>query len=440
MKKIKIVLLTLIFWLLLYPFQLGSKPLAEALKAQAGLPGHNQEISVIVEKNQIKKQLEVADLPEKAPVYYSLTNLGRKSIKPQAVINGRDWFSDRSIVDYALNEIDQENLTDEEKTLAIFYFMVKNTYHWTPPLYDTSYYFIENPVQYLNNWGYGYCGNTARVLAQLLFLAGYKARLVNLTNHIVTEVFYDESWHGLDPDTGLYYRSQTGKIASAEEIINNKQLLESPIWIKDKQTVIKINRLSGSSNWDQAALDLAYSEKVWRYTPAEESLANTDYRKELWYHMRPNEEIRFYYDFKDKYYWGFKSDPPPEYTNGVLISDNNGGVFKFQLPFPILASYIFRPNLCRAAEPIRFSLDGWHWQKITACENDVLNLTDLFPRGEGSFPTQQYFLALPLSLTDYQILTQFQTAAKSIPVPTIGVNELELKNPLRSDIKVEFGY
>jgi len=69
-----------------------------------------------------------------------------------------------------------------------------------------------------------------------------------------------------------------------------------------------------------------------------------------------------------------------------------------------------------------------------------LSLTDLFPIGEGSYPTQKYFLLLPWSLTDYQILTQFQTAPRSIPRPNVGVNNVEIKKSLKSDIEIEFGY
>jgi len=123
-----------------------------------------------------------------------------------------------------------------------------------------------------------------------------------------------------------------------------------------------------------------------------------------------------------------------------LISENKGGYYQFDLPFPIVASYIHKPNLCKAINKIRFSLNGTHWKKITDCQNDVLNLTDLFPIGERSYPAKKYFLTLPLSLSEYQVLTQFQTAPRSIPRLKLGVNDIEIKNPLSSNIEVKFGY
>lgn len=432
MKKLKIVFLILVIWILVYPLKFGSKPLTEELKLKVGLPSHDKEISLIVEKNQIKKQLEV-DIPsQEKPIYYSITNLGQKTIKPQVVVNGLDWFTGRSIVDYALNQLDLKSASNEKVVITLFDFVVNNRYHWSPPLYETSYYYLENPVQYFNSWGYGFCSNSSSVLIQLLSLAGFEGRMVNIVDNVVAEVFYDGSWHALDPDLEVYYRNFKGEIASVEEIVDNDQLLNSPIWIKEvNEATKKIIREVHA---------LAFSKPTQRNTPVEGFMASQDYQNELIYRLSPDEEIRFYYNFKGKYYWAYRDLQPPEFTNGVLISKNKGGYFRLELPFPILTTYIYRPNLCQAIIKTRFSLDGLRWKKLTNCRDDTINLADLFPIGEGSYPTEKYFLVLPFSITDYQILTQFQAAPKSIPHLNSGINDVELKEALDSNVKLEFGY
>ena len=161
-------------------------------------------------------------------------------------------------------------------------------------------------------------------------LAGYEARLVNLVDHVVGEVFYSGAWHVLDPDIEVYFRNSQGLVASAEEIAGNNQILNSPVWLKN----IEENK----KNIVTEVLIKTYSEKPWRYTPAAESIKNKEYQSELIYRLRPKEEIRFYYYFKGRYYWGFEDKRPPEFTNGVLISQNQGGFFRWELPFPIVAA------------------------------------------------------------------------------------------------------
>jgi len=420
-----------LYWLFFTPVA-EVKQIPEEIKTKISLPDNNEVISLVVEKGQIKNQFEVDNYDQEKQVYYSIANLGRRVIKPQVVINGQDWFTDRSILDYALKEIDRQKASNEEVVVALLEFVVNNRYHFNPSLEDTYYYFLDSPVQYFNSWGYGFCDNSALTLVQFLYLAGFEAREVNIKDHVVSEVFYDEVWHMLDSDREVYYRNFKGKIASIEEIVNNNQLLDSPIWLKETgvDAVKKTQKLQV----------IAFSEKAKRHYPAEMFVENKDYQNELIYRLRPNEEIRFYYNFMDKYYWGWKSNQPPEFTNGVLISGNKGGFYKFDLSFPIVASYIYKPNLCKAINKTRFSLNGIRWKKITDCQDDVLNLTDLFPIGEGSYPTRKYFLTLPWSLTDYQVLTQFQTAPRSIPKLKSGVNDVEIKKSLKSDIEIEFGY
>ena len=403
----------------------------ENLIDKLNLPSSDRSVSLIIEKGQIDQQINLDDYEQVKPIYYSVTNLGITQVKPQVVVNGKDWFTDQAIVNDALKEIDRQKATSEEVSLAMLKFVINNRYHHEPPLYKV-YQSIENPVQYFNSWGYGWCSDSALSLVQLLHLANYKARLVSIEDHLVGEVYYDEAWHMLDPDREVYYKNLKGEIASVKEIVNNNQLLNQPFFTGEKGVdVIPFTRKMQIEAFAKNARD---------YQPAKTLIDHQDYQNELVYRLRSNEEIRFYYDYQGKYYWGFKSKQPPEFTNGVLISGNNGGFYQFQLPYTILASYIHKPNLCKATIKVRFSLDGKDWKRVTNCQDDVLNLADLFPIGENSFPANKYYLTLPWSLDDYQIITQFQVAPKSIPKFNLGSNQIEMKKALKTDIKVEFGY
>ena len=143
-----LAILALIFWFFYRP-ETETK-LSEVLKIRAGLPAHDNEISLAVEKNHTDQQFTVGDLAQNSPIYYSITNSGQRTIKPQVVINDFDWFTDKAILDFALKNLDLKKASDEEKALALLNFVVNNRYHWSPPLYDTSYYYLENPVRYLN--------------------------------------------------------------------------------------------------------------------------------------------------------------------------------------------------------------------------------------------------------------------------------------------------
>lgn len=428
---ILIIFLSLNFWSFFFRPSQEITPIFSWLSFAAGLPYSNKTTSFILQKNQVKNQVSLSRNTQEDLIYYSISNLGKKIITPQVIINGQDWFSDQGILDSALRNFNKNSFTNQDKVLAIFKFVTDNQSHWHTPLYGTSYYYVDNPVRYLNNWGYGFCSDSSTILIQLLTLAGYNARLVNLVDHVVAEVFYDGFWHVLDPDMEVYYLNKKGRIASVEDIVADNSLLDFPIWLREisNNTKASIRQI----------LAKAYSQPPKIFTPAERGLNSKKYQSQFKYQLRPGEEIRFYYNFPGKFYWSYSDKKPPEFTNGILISRNKGGLIRTTLPYPIVSAYLYKPGLCKPPVP-RFSLDGIHWKKLPTCQDDILNFFDLFPVGEKTYPIEKYFLLLPFSFKDYQLLTQFQIAPKSIPRFNFETNMIELKEALNSDIKLEFGW
>lgn len=94
-------------------------------------------------------------------------------------------------------------------------------------------YLQNQALLYLNSNGFGFCSDSATVLAQVWQLLGYPARVWGLDGHVVPEVFADGVWHMLDPDLRVYYVGSTGGIASVNELEEDPSLITSPIQMLD---------------------------------------------------------------------------------------------------------------------------------------------------------------------------------------------------------------
>ncbi len=78
--------------------------------------------------------------------------------------------------------------------------------------------------------GFMRCGQVNRLGADIFSAAGYKTRIVGLKSHTIAEIFYDNSWHYFDADTGsngiCIFDSRTENIPSVKEINESKRLQE----------------------------------------------------------------------------------------------------------------------------------------------------------------------------------------------------------------------
>src|SRR3990167_7309757 len=140
MKIIKIISIfilvsffSLILWSFLYSPTREVTPMYSWLSFAADLPYSDKTVSLTIGKNQTDAQLTIDSNDQEKLVYYSLTNLGIRAIKPQAIMNGHDWFSDEAILGSALKNLDNNTATNQEKVLAIFKFVTDNQYHWKTP-------------------------------------------------------------------------------------------------------------------------------------------------------------------------------------------------------------------------------------------------------------------------------------------------------------------
>ncbi len=126
--------------------------------------------------------------------------------------------ADFSSLKEIVNEVIAPGMSDEQKALALWRFVMNNCYlgRW-----GTSF----DALEHLNVYGYGHCGTFAAVLESLWWTAGLKARHVNIGNHAATEVFYDNDWHYIDSNTRSFFLEKDNQtIASLENLNDDPEL------------------------------------------------------------------------------------------------------------------------------------------------------------------------------------------------------------------------
>jgi hypothetical protein len=280
----------------------------------------------------------------------------------------------------------------------------------------------------------GHCSEFAKTLAILANQIGLSSRVFFFEKHAITEIYYQGDWHMSDASRKIYLRKSNNKIASINDIFNNIALVNQ---IKNE----------GTKNFYKEFLVNKNIVEVENY---EADLKNS-WEEKISYALRPNEEIRFYYNWPGKYFYRENNNPPETFTNGLLISPLETGkiLFKkpsvksFQLPYPILASYVSGKGLCNRHNQLQFSLNQKDWINVKKyCQDDILRLVDVFPKGKNAKITNHYFLKLKLSPFSgkAKAYTQFQVAPKSIPRLQDGENIIELKSLLSQKASLRFAY
>lgn len=359
--------------------------------------------------------------PSIKPTYYSIYNPNYFPILPHVVINNHDW----STVDSIMEEIFTNTASSSaEIAFSLWNFVSKNIYHAPSPAKgvtnDVLYTEVRNPPQMLNSWGYSYCGDTAAVLAQLGYLSGFPSRTVNVKNsHSATEFFYDNKWHLFDADRQVVYIDK-GAVASYEEVRNNLRLISGTD-----------HKLLAGYFGDIKNLQFEY------FTATQSTMVYyddtypivSDFPLELHAH----DEIRFYYDWRDAYFWNSISDKPPVFTNGFLISPVSatgqlkgliGKPYEIQLPYPIVGLFLLIPQ-CNLSK-IFLSVENSQLSDIGdfSCSEEVVNLSEYIPKGTNTYPSHSLSILLPFILPNGFIITQFQVAPNSLPTITEGTNTI----------------
>ena len=181
--------------------------------------GQAREYSQIIIVNDYTYEIEVDGSLDPVNETIIIENLGDSPVvNPRITVNGLyDWFDTETI---AL-EVTRDCNTDEEKALAIWDFIRCNFQHLDSPG-DRE---CHNPVVAMNVYGYANCGYHSTVFTALCRSIGIPARVWEVWHHTITEAFYNNAWHMLDSDIGLYYLAADNRtIASVEQLWDDQKI------------------------------------------------------------------------------------------------------------------------------------------------------------------------------------------------------------------------
>ena len=181
--------------------------------------GQSREYSRIITVNDYTYEIEVEGSRDPVNETIIIENLGDSPlVNPRITVNGLyDWFDTETI---AL-EVTRDCNTDEEKALAIWDFLRLNFQHLNSPG-DRE---CHNPVVAMNVYGYANCGYHSSVFTALCRSIGLRARVWEVWHHTITEAFYNNAWHMLDSDIGLYYLAADNRtIASVEQLWEDQKI------------------------------------------------------------------------------------------------------------------------------------------------------------------------------------------------------------------------
>ncbi|NOY96972.1 MAG: hypothetical protein GXO81_11515 [Chlorobi bacterium] len=188
--------------------------------------------------------------------------------------------------------------TDREKAVALFRWAAENNFWWGG-VEEKGIGLINDPVKRFNMYKLGVCSSIAASLADLWMAAGFPSRTVDVTHHVVTEVYYGGKWHLLDPSVGMYGIGRDGiDIPSVREIAKDQQLVE---WAGDNQGYTSFGR---GDVRDYGTHFIHYMKDLdWQRSRRKFHEMKLD--------LRPGEKIQ--------YTWHNEGKPHPEVQGGHII-------------------------------------------------------------------------------------------------------------------------
>jgi hypothetical protein len=240
-------------------------------------------------------EIDLADIGSIANEGIILKNTGTTNIvNPWLVLNKRrDWYD----VDTMLSGVLGSETDPKKRAFLIWQFIKLNRYHWYPAEVLAE---VHSTTKFINVYGYGFCDDSAINSEALFKRAGSSyARSWGLNGHVVPEVYYNSSWHMLDPDLQVFY-PQRDNIRTAG--VND---CASDGWL--------VSRISGSSieSLYTSSEDNTTFENLWSVT---HTMAMT---------LRPGEQLERYWYNWGKYHDFCYFQEPPQYGNGRVVYEPN---------------------------------------------------------------------------------------------------------------------
>jgi hypothetical protein len=396
----------------------------------------------------------------------TIANLGADPVvNPRLVANGkRDWFSTADL----LAGIIAPGMSDRDKALAIWRFLVDHRYHDAPAHPDIE---MHDPVRFLNVYGYGFCDDSATNFMVLAEQAGLKARVWGLSGHVVPEAFFEGDWRMLDPDGEIYYLEDDGRaIAGLKTLEQRPDLIRkypSPYYT-DAEKLVSIYTTTG---------DNQLADGYRRKSEAVHTLAFT---------LRPGESLTRHHENWGLFFSSYDKIRAPRDTarqhfgNGtfvlspvfahdtfrkgaetvsnlraerageawVLASDRGEGtlVYGFASPYPYLDGSVTIAGQGRVA--LAFSETGEAWTDVWTSApgpsfDTTVRLGGYF-RTRAGRPTYAYRLRLTVDgrVQVLRFRSDIQVAPASLPALAAGENTIRYRDESKGArrVSIEFAY
>ncbi|MEW5977462.1 MAG: transglutaminase domain-containing protein [Acidobacteriota bacterium] len=304
-------------WLTLFAATSGPALAASSENGKRPHPSDARTHTEVIQSSRHSFEIDVKGTIAPENLEILIENKGSVPVKnPRVTINGQyNWYTLEGMVE----EITRGATTDEEKAMALFHFVARQSYWWTHPKDRTAF----NPVRFFNNYGYHVCAQAASALVGLCRAAGLEARVYEIWHHTVAEVKWDGAWHQLDPDFRTWYLKDDNKT-----IASMADLERHPEWVARS---FKPSRWFLSPDDGRKVVYRPEAETVeesWanNYGTSEDNYVEGGY--DAWIYqvhtmdltLRPEEKlVRWWRPVLRKYYDRARTQEPPRYANGQLI-------------------------------------------------------------------------------------------------------------------------
>ena len=239
----------------------------------------------------------------------TVENVGRTDVHSAwLAVNGRDWYS----IDAMLDTITEPDMTDRERTFAVYELFKNNFYHYNVAecRLDEEGYLVSDvldPVKMFNCYENNGCSLHAINVATLWRRLGLDARVINFkSTHWYSEVFYDGAWHMMDADARVFFPKH-----------DNETIACMDDWARDRYLLKRAHHKGDFARADVAA-DLDHATHY-----ADEN-TGTPFRAQSGHCMdidlRPGEKIVYRWDNIGKFHdnWRHK-EYVPKYANGRFV-------------------------------------------------------------------------------------------------------------------------
>ncbi len=147
------------------------------------------------------------------------------------VVNPRittDNSVDTSSAAAVVKKVTDDDMTDEQKAIACWKFMLKHYYHWTPAVEPDVLHQVRDFAKAINSYGYGPCFQNAPVVSALWEACGFETRNWTIGGHTMPEVKFGGQWHMIDADARAFHRKADKSIASVRELAKDPKLFTAP--------------------------------------------------------------------------------------------------------------------------------------------------------------------------------------------------------------------